>query len=621
MTGRRVAIVASTVLALLASPTLGPARASSAPDAGVAFEPPALPEPTYAIRPPSADASQVRLVAAGDGVPLYTQTWLPAELDSGPPPDHLPVVVVYTPYATPGVPDAPAVIDLLVPRGYAVTFANVRGSGASGGCFGLSDQHEVDDGARVIEDAGTRAPWASGSVGMFGGSYPGGTQIATATGPDRERLQWLKALVVGAPSASIYEVFHHDGVPHFLAAPANVLVYLAALTSPTADLAHILDRVPCQPAQLVESADISGDYTTFWEQRDHSRHLDRLEAATLMVHGSADRRVSPMMQAGLFDAIPASTPRAGLFGVWAHEFPDQFAPGVAGPRRDWERADWPSMMFAWFERHLRDVDNGADAWPVAQVQGTDGQWRTATSWPAVPGPTRTLALGPGGTLGASGASGTTMYLEAPVPELEAGGLPDHIAGTAARFTTAPLAARLELIGTPTLDLWVRLALPDSHLTARLEAVDAGGQRVSLESRTTGARSAQHLEPVVGSRFRQRGGTPAPIGQPVLVSIRFDPIDLVVPAGARLRLTVAGSSIVYDGLDGIAEGLGAVFQGPTWPSGLVQPVTILHDSAHPSALTVTLPEADSTLLDVREHDQIGVPLGVDPGGTVAVDGGL
>ena len=81
-------------------------------------------------------------------------------------------------------------------------------------------------------------------------------------------------------------------------------------------------------------------------------------------------------------------------------------------------------------------------------------------------------------------------------------------------------------------------------------------------------------------------------------MRLNPIDLVAPAGTRLRLTVAGSSIVYDGLDGVAPGLGAIFQGPTMPSGLVQPVTILHDAAHPSALRFTLPEAGSTVLDLR-----------------------
>jgi hypothetical protein len=109
--------------------------------------------------------------------------------------------------------------------------------------------------------------------------------------------------------------------------------------------------------------------------------------------------------------------------------------------------------------------------------------------------------------------------------------------------------------------------------------------------------------------------------PFEITIRLDPTDLVVPAGARLRVTIAGSSIVYDGLDGIQQGFGAVIQGPTFPSGLTQPVTILHDAAHPSALVYSLPEPDSQLLDVREQDQAGEVLGQQAGATLAVDGGF
>lgn len=622
LAGALLATVVVAVAGLVVAP--GPARADSAPDAGVAWEPPPMREAVYGIRPPSADPAQVRVLRAADGTELYTETWLPEARDGHTPPERVPVVVQYTPYALPGRPDSPGIIDLLVPRGYGVTFAHVRGTGASGGCIGLGDRHEVDDGALVVEDAGERAPWASGHVGMVGGSYPGGTQLATATGPDRDRLESLDALAVLAPSSSLYDVLHHDGVPHFLSGVGSVLTYLVSLSNPTASPRHLPERPTCTVEQLLGVALPTGDYTPFFEERDHPRHLDRLEAATLMVHGSADRRVSPLGQAGLFDRIPDDVPKAGLFGVFGHESPDAFAPDVTGPRRDWERADFQALLLAWFDRHLLGLDDGVDDWPVAQVQGTDGQWRTASEWPSVPGPTRSFLLGPGGVLDAVRPSGTTTYLEAPVPELEADGLPsDLLPGTTAVFTTAPVTERLELIGGMTLDLWVQLLVPDSHVTARLEVVDAAGQRVLPEARTVAARSAQHLDPIVDGRFTQRAAHPAPIGQPVLLTLRFDPIDLVVPPGARLRLTIAGSSIAWDGLDGVAEGLGVVFQGPTWPSLLAQPVTILHDAAHPSALRATLPEADSVLLDVRERDQVDQPLGAaaavdDAGAQLAPD---
>src|SRR5687768_3252205 len=92
MTRRRRAGVVILAAALGAAP----ADAASAPDAGIAFEPPALAAPRYAIQPPSADARQVRIVDAADGTKLYTDTWLPAPQDGNTPPSRLPVVVVYT---------------------------------------------------------------------------------------------------------------------------------------------------------------------------------------------------------------------------------------------------------------------------------------------------------------------------------------------------------------------------------------------------------------------------------------------------------------------------------------------------------------------------------------------
>jgi predicted acyl esterase len=580
-------------------------------DLGVAFDPPPLPAPRYGLKAPASSPTQVRIVPAADGTALYTETWLPAVKDGNVPPARVPVVVHYTPYAVKNVSASYEPISWLVPRGYAVTIAHVRGSGGSGGCIEQTADYEVDDGGRIIEDAGELAPWASGAVGMYGISYPGGTQLATATGPDRERLESLKAIVVGAPVASAYEFYNHDGVPRLGHAVGGAGTYFLQASNPLDSPEHLLERPGCQPGVLAGSVPIDGGYSSFYAARDHTRHLDRLEAATLMVHGSADRRVAAHEQAGLFDAIPASTPHVGLFGVWDHEWPDGFGfngPGLTSPRKDWERADWKPMAFAWFETHLRGADAGVADWPAVQVQATDGQWRSASTWPTAPGPERVLRLGPDGLLDAQAPTGETTYLETPVPELEPPLPDDPLPGTVAVFTSAPFPDRLELVGAPTLELWVRLLLPDSHITARLEAIDAAGERITFESRTVGARSAQHLAPLDHGRFRQAAAVLPPVGTPVLVPIRFNPIDLAVPAGGHLRLTVAGSSIMFDGLDGVQEGLGQGFQGPSLPSGVVQPVAILHDEAHPSRLVAHLPEAGSRLLDVRERDELGQALG-------------
>jgi predicted acyl esterase len=184
------------------------------------------------------------------------------------------------------------------------------------------------------------------------------------------------------------------------------------------------------------------------------------------------------------------------------------------------------------------------------------------------------------------------------------------------FETPPVTGRLELTGQAVLDLWLTLAAPDAHVAARLEVLDADGSPVP-GALTYGLRSAQHLEPFTDGRFTQRTAVPAPVGTPVLVPVRFQPTDLVVPPGGRLRLTVAGSLIVNPGLSqlGVPE---AIFHGPSQASGVVAPVTIHHDCAHPSVLRFNQPKNGATLPVAGDRPPTTQP---SPGRrSVEVDGG-
>jgi predicted acyl esterase len=275
------------------------------------------------------------------------------------------------------------------------------------------------------------------------------------------------------------------------------------------------------------------------------------------------------------------------------------------------------MVVAWYDRWLKaSAGTNVDEWPVAQVQGTDGQWRAEPDWPTTGGPAGQLALGPAGSLGVTDPTGATSYVESTLETTET---EEYAPGTAAVFETPPLAARLELTGQPVLDLYVSLDRPDAHLAAKVEGIGPDGGKLP-EARTVGTRSMQHLEPLTDNRFTQRESKLPPIGVPVRVTLRLNPADLVVPAGGRLRVTIAGSVIVYDGLDAVVEGAGAVFQGPSQPSGTATRVTILHDCAHPSALRFLMPRADADLLNVREKDE-SAPLASNSYTPLVTDGGL
>ncbi len=165
-----------------------------------------------------------------------------------------------------------------------------------------------------------------------------------------------------------------------------------------------------------------------------------------------------------------------------------------------------------------------------------------------------------------------------------------------------------------LDLWLKLGLNDAHLAAKLETFDAAGQPVA-DGFTYGLRSARHLDPLIDNRFGQRKGKAAPTTVPVRVPVRFQPTDLVVPKGGRLRITVAGSLIVNTGLAqlGIPEPL---FLGPSLPSLLPTPVRILHDcGVRVSALRFEMPSTTPDFLRIA-GDSV-----TPPSAQLISDGGL
>lgn len=569
--------------------------ASGTAAAGVrTFEPEPRSQALYAV---GAD-TEVRDL---DGV--HVETWLPAARDGHVPPERLPTVLVYSPYETAGEVSAPyrEIRDVLVTHGYAFTVAHTPGSGSSRGCEVLGGRAEQAAGARVIEYLGERARWASGHVGMYGGSASAGSALNVAASADRGRVETLDAIVPYAPTASRYDFFHHDGVPHLLQAPASTAydyVNNGVVTGRPGLAADPAGRVKCQPREIGSEALADGDYDPHYAEFD--RHLDvgRITAATLMVHGHADRRVSSLTQAGLFGRLPVTTPRRGIFTSVTH----------AGPLTE-QRGDWNAIVLAWFDTWLKGLDAGVEDWPAVQVEGTSGTWRAQRRWPQAAGRAGQLALGGGGVLGTTAPGGSTGFVESAIEvDRERYAYPP---GTAAMFQTAPLPAPLELIGVPVLDAWVTLDRPDAHVAVKLEALGPDGVPTAADATTIGARSARHLDPMPGDHFTQAEGRAPATGVPVRIPIRLNPTDLVVPAGGRLRLTIAGSVIAYDGLDGAMKGLGDPLYGPTMPSGTATRVSVLHDCAHPTILRFVTP---------RPRDDVLAVAGKQPEAPTAVDGG-
>jgi predicted acyl esterase len=576
------------------------ATAASAPDDGTAFEPRPLSQPVFKTKA----GTHTVTVEAADGTDLFVETWLPD--GAGP----FPTVLVMTPYVQAGeqrytTRNLANLVEWFTTRGYAVAQHHVRGTGSSGGCLEQTAENQIDDAARVIEYLGRDAPWTNGAVGMYGHSYDAETQISVAGRGDPAKISYLKAIVPSASVGGQYEYSNFDGVPYGGQAALSNSTYLAdtSLAPGVAPVGvHTFERLGCVPELMLTSADTTGDMTETWRVREYRPGAGNVTAATLMVHGLADWNVQPITEAGFFDHLPPTTPRAGIFGQWEHNYPDKHA----GVQPDWARQDFLPMVTAWYDRYLKGLDTGTQAWPTAQVQGTDGRWRAEPGWPEIGGPAGQLALGPDGKLGAFEPSGSTSFVEGPDDE-------ETVEGSRAVFETAALGAPLHLSGQPVLDAWLTTSMPDAHVVAKLQVVGADGELLAhdgssgQELGTHAARSLRHLDPMPEGYFRQEAGRAAPTGEPIRVPLRFMPVDLVVPAGAKLRVTVAGQTS---------------WSHITVPSGNASTIELLHDCEHASALRFQMPHPGAPLLNVRETDETGEltsaprASGVEDGGGLA-----
>ena len=587
------------VVALAAAVTTSAARGTSLHAAGVPptpFTVTLTSQPIYDIAP----QTHKQTLVAPDGTKLFLETWLPATKDGNVPRAKLPTILVITPYQQLGTLESASTMRAMVPRGYAYSQLHVRGTGLSGGCISLYGPSEARDGAQAVEWVATKSPWGNGIVGGYGVSYPGGTILNTAARGNPAQTQYLKAVLAGAPAVGLYEsAWTFDGVPSF-AIPQTYIGQYLTLTSlplgetggdPAALMQQYLQKPACYPSHLVAAVDLSGNFTPYYQAREARDFVQNIHAAVFTFSGHADvvplHGVPPIVQTGLFDRLPASTPKFGIFGEFGHENPSSTGTGVAVNMR---RGDFMAMEIAWFDHFLKGVPGNVDQWGTAQVQGTDGAWRKVDDWPrGGGGPTEQLLLAPGRLTGSAAATGgSTSYLEGSF-ETTSGFLP----GTAAVFDTGPLTTSLELTGQPLLDLWLQLTLPDSHVAARLDAFDATGARIP-QGTTYALRSARHRDPFVDGRFEQHHGDDAPTGVPFALELRFQPTDIVVPIGGHLRLTIAGSVIVNPGLSqlGVPE---SIFLGPSQPSGMIQSVVVLHDPAHPSALRFETPDPDAVAI--------------------------
>lgn len=523
----------------------------------------------FAQQPDGADAATVLrqslYVPMRDGTRLSVNIYHPARSGAAIA-EPLPVIFAFTPYRARYRDENGEVVEValddrlalrsLIEAGYVVAVADIRGKGASfGHRRGFQDRTEAQDGYDLVEWL-ARQPFSTGAVGMIGCSYLGGTTFQTATTAPPA----LKAIFVGASELDKYAFVRNGGITaQFNTRPDEPLsIDLASLPvdeDPDGALlqqavAQHADNTPMGPLwYAMPYRDSISPHTgnAFWEEVGVYNYLDSIREAGISTYFWSNWHDEPTAQ-----VILAA---ANLGG--------RFLAGPGGHCDPPEGFDFTGEVIRYFDYHLKEIANGLESQPRATywVEGLDGEGRYVRS-DELPGVRSRplpwfLAAAPGGTArpgdagilsdapGPAAANAFTVDYELPGADYFAF-WPEPMDEHGLNYTSEPLQMPMTLIGYPVARLTVTSEHPEANVFVYLDQLSAEGAEEVISFgrlKISHRQLAQAPYETLGLPWHSGLSTdvqPLAPGEEAALSIAMTPISRVIPAGARLRLTIAGA---------------------------------------------------------------------------------
>lgn len=552
-----------------------------------------------------------------DGTVLRANVYRPADPRTGRrAAGRFPVVMVQTPYGKDTLGAASGkeggaeagtetgAVPYLVRRGYIDVVAEVRGTGDSGGTFGLLDPIQGRDGASLVRWA-AKLPGANGRVGLYGPSYMGLNQFTTAAAVGRRSP--LKAIFPIVAGNDTYRDIVFDG--GLMDAEFDVAV-VTSIFGPLEEVNPVLEsgsladllKVETQHApglasynlNQILSIGLGGDQSfdeSYWQARAPRNMLDRVVA----------NGVPAYMVGGWFDLYQRGGPLnfSGLQNAWAHR-------PVTAPMRPHQRVtgryqllygpwyhldagtgyDIYKLQLRWFDRWLKGEQTGIEHTRTPLHLSELGSRRriNASRYPLEQAKPTTMYLGAGALSSSrpasAGASDTTFFSTASNPcgrsleqwgagagavAFETGHLPPDPCTTddrpfqsspgALTYTTAPFRRETVLAGPVGASIYATSTRPDVELVATLEDVAPDGRSLPL---TSGAllgsfRALDRKLSWYGPRGRpllpyhpytRASVRPVPVGKVTRYDVEIRPTTASLAPGHRLRLTLTTSDLPH-----------------------------------------------------------------------------
>ena len=543
-----------------------------------------------------------------DGVTLRADVYLPSR--SG---QH-PVLLQRTAYGkSAGTSGAMTNVLRAVDEGYAVVIQDCRGRYSSDGDF-VPFHVEVNDGYDSVEWCAAQ-DWSTGRVGMFGTSYVGATQ-------------WLAAIAAPPSLRAIFPVMtaasYHDGwvyqqgafslafatawTAQFLAIPHlnRLALEEGEVAAEEARLMRAIERLranvshrPLQALPMLARDGLASyfyewfehpSFDEYWRSVDIASHHDSIAVPAFNFGSWYDLFIAgpPRNFAGIQDHGATDAARTGqrlIMGPWTHNAPSV---AIAGQRNfGWEATIvLENLQLRWFNRWLKDVDDGLMDEPPIRLYVMNQGWRDEQEWPLartnyaryyLHSRGRANSAAGDGTLSfdSPGAEPPDRYLHNPtnpVPTIGGGGVFDQRSAESRTdmlvYTTAPLREPVEATGPVTMELHASTTAVDTDFVARLVDVHPDGRAENI------------CDGIVRGRYRdslEHDGLLEP-EKPYAFTIDMLVTSTVFQPGHRIRLEVASSCFPkFDVNPGTAE-----------PAALAETAvpavqTVFHDDVRPSHL--------------------------------------
>lgn len=373
-----------------------------------------------------------------------------------------------------------------VPRGYARIWADVVGTGNSGGCYDYGGKREKETAHDLVEWV-AKQPWSRGRVGMEGGSYDGTTATAAAV----TRPKGLATIVPEAAISRWYDYAYSGGMRYTYTnemlghqGPGSAadegfdtpVAFSFGLAVPPPTDASSPDwaarvqeamRVCEELDHMSHGYSSTPDYDAFWQERDYAREARAIEVPVMVVHNWGDWNVKQDTALRLWKALPKG-PRTKLY------MGDRFS-GHGTPGGEYKQA-----KLTWLDRWVGGVKNGIETTLPAVTSRTstsDGAGEVLAgpaprTTPVVLGSNGDLALMPGKVAAAVGPSvpfSVQGSESLAMTQLTPGVHGDHVV-----LLSAPLTRDVRMFGEPLVKVGMATNRTWTTLAPAVVDVDPAG---------------------------------------------------------------------------------------------------------------------------------------------------